>query len=93
MGEGEEGEISPKKEQQELVEAPAKKLARQLDFTAGFGGASSGGGVLPEHPQSEQPLPPVALYQQHPTNPQVPEASALPQPPQTTAEAAASRVV
>lgn len=36
-------------------EVPAKKLARQLDFT-GFGGAS-GSVVLPEHPQSQTVLP------------------------------------
>ena len=54
MGEGEGGEFPPKKVQSDSADFPAKKLARQLDFTAGFGGVSSGGVVLPEHPQSTQ---------------------------------------
>ncbi|XWS17286.1 hypothetical protein CRYUN_Cryun33cG0054200 [Craigia yunnanensis] len=54
MGEGEEGEFPPKNVQSDSADFPAKKLARQLDFTAGFGGVSSGGVVLPEHPQSTQ---------------------------------------
>ncbi|XP_022732045.1 protein tesmin/TSO1-like CXC 5 [Durio zibethinus] len=54
MGEGEGGEFPPKNVQSGTVDFPAKKLARQLDFTAGFGGFSSGGVVLPEHPQSTQ---------------------------------------
>ena len=52
MGEG--GEFPPKKVQSDTADFPAKKLARQLDFTAGFGGVSSGDVVLPEHPQSTQ---------------------------------------
>ncbi|XVF34859.1 hypothetical protein REPUB_Repub18cG0094800 [Reevesia pubescens] len=54
MEEGEGGEFPPKKVKSDTMEFPAKKLARQLDFTAGFGGVSSGGVVLPEHPQSTQ---------------------------------------
>ncbi|XP_010541189.1 PREDICTED: protein tesmin/TSO1-like CXC 5 [Tarenaya hassleriana] len=47
MGEGGDGgQFPPKKEQQETSDFPAKKPARQLDFT---GGAD---GVLPEHAQS-----------------------------------------
>ncbi|KAG8491560.1 hypothetical protein CXB51_014787 [Gossypium anomalum] len=56
MGEGEGGEFPPKKVQSDTAGLPAKKLARQLDFTAGFGGGSSGGVVLPEHPQSTQEM-------------------------------------
>ncbi|KAB2024228.1 hypothetical protein ES319_D06G073400v1 [Gossypium barbadense] len=56
MGEGEGGEFPPKKVQSDRAGLPAKKLARQLDFTAGFGGGSSGGVVLPEHPQSTQEM-------------------------------------
>ncbi|KAH1057192.1 hypothetical protein J1N35_035257 [Gossypium stocksii] len=56
MGEGEGGEFPPKKVQSDTTGLPAKKLARQLDFTAGFGGGSSGGVVLPEHPQSTQEM-------------------------------------
>ncbi|GMI89476.1 hypothetical protein like AT4G29000 [Hibiscus trionum] len=54
MGEEEGGEIPPKNVQSDTADFPAKKLARQLDFTAGFGGVSSGGVNLPEHPQSTQ---------------------------------------
>ncbi|GMJ07424.1 hypothetical protein like AT4G29000 [Hibiscus trionum] len=56
MGEGEGGEFPPKKVQSDTEGVPAKKLARQLDFTAGFGGVSSVGVVLPEHPQSTQEM-------------------------------------
>ncbi|KAG4141226.1 hypothetical protein ERO13_D06G062800v2 [Gossypium hirsutum] len=56
MGEREGGEFPPKKVQSDTAGLPAKKLARQLDFTAGFGGGSSGGVVLPEHPQSTQEM-------------------------------------
>ncbi|PPD95972.1 hypothetical protein GOBAR_DD07003 [Gossypium barbadense] len=56
MGEGEGGEFPPKKVQSDTAGLPAKKLARQLDFTAGFGGGSSGGVVLPEHPQFTQEM-------------------------------------
>ncbi|XWS72041.1 hypothetical protein CRYUN_Cryun02cG0006800 [Craigia yunnanensis] len=52
MEEGEGGKFPPKKVQSDTADFPAKKLARQLDFTAGFGGVSSGGVVFPEHPQS-----------------------------------------
>jgi hypothetical protein len=53
MEKGEGGEIPPKKTQSEtaVLDIPAKKLARQLDFT-GFGGV-----VLPEHPQQTPPQP------------------------------------
>ncbi|XVF88561.1 hypothetical protein PTKIN_Ptkin19aG0060700 [Pterospermum kingtungense] len=55
MGEEEGGEFPPKKVQSDTADFQGKKLARQLDFTAGFAGASSGGAVvLPEHPQSTQ---------------------------------------
>lgn len=50
MGEGEGDEFPPKKSQSESGgDIPAKKLARQLDFTGGFVGSV----VLPEHPQSQ----------------------------------------
>ncbi|XWS26832.1 hypothetical protein CRYUN_Cryun26dG0063900 [Craigia yunnanensis] len=52
MGEG--GEFPPKKVQSDTADFPAMKLARQLDFTAGFGGVSSGDVVLPEHLQFTQ---------------------------------------
>ncbi|KAL4284506.1 hypothetical protein GQ457_16G003560 [Hibiscus cannabinus] len=56
MGEGEEGEFPPKKVQSNTAGFPAKKLARQLDFTPGNGGVSSAAVVLPEHPQSTQEM-------------------------------------
>ncbi|GLU09888.1 hypothetical protein SLE2022_267230 [Rubroshorea leprosula] len=76
MGEGEGGEFPPKKVQSDTGDFPAKKLARQLDFTAGFSGVSPGsvviprGVVLPEHPQSTLAAPPT-VSQQPQTNPQV----------------------
>ncbi|KAG2713117.1 hypothetical protein I3760_04G160000 [Carya illinoinensis] len=67
MGEGEGSDLHPKKPQSEgtaasaSTEAPAaKKLARQLDFTAFGGAGGSGSVVLPEHPQPQlksQPQP------------------------------------
>ncbi|KAG2718425.1 hypothetical protein I3843_03G212400 [Carya illinoinensis] len=65
MGEGEGSDFPQKKAQSEgtsasaSTEAPAaKKLARQLDFTAFSGGGGSGSVVLPEHPQPQlQPQP------------------------------------
>lgn len=56
-------------------DVPAKKLARQLDFT-GFGGAS-GSVVLPEHPQSQTVLP------AQPVTPPLQQAAvqSQPQPP------------
>ncbi|XP_022749829.1 protein tesmin/TSO1-like CXC 5 [Durio zibethinus] len=54
MGEGEGGEFPPKKVQPDTADFPFKKRVTQLDFTAGFGGVSSGVVVLPEHPQSTQ---------------------------------------
>ncbi|KAA8534957.1 hypothetical protein F0562_029960 [Nyssa sinensis] len=64
MEQGEGGDFPPKKTQSDTTVAtatldfPAKKLARQLDFT-GFGGPSATL-VLPEHPQqaATHPLPP-----------------------------------
>ncbi|KAL6984787.1 hypothetical protein U1Q18_018166 [Sarracenia purpurea var. burkii] len=65
MEKGEGGDFPPKKAQSDKPvsvaaqsDFPAKKLARQLDFT-GFGGASAAV-MLPEHPQqlAAQPLPP-----------------------------------
>ncbi|GAV78426.1 CXC domain-containing protein [Cephalotus follicularis] len=58
MGEGEGGEFPPKKAQSDTVSSsstdyPAKKLARQLDFTAGVGASGGSSVVLPEHPQSQ----------------------------------------
>ncbi|XP_021903130.1 protein tesmin/TSO1-like CXC 5 [Carica papaya] len=53
MGEGGEGgEFPPKKAQSDSADLPAKKLARQLDFTGSLGGVS-GSVALPEHPQSK----------------------------------------
>ncbi|XVE54252.1 hypothetical protein DITRI_Ditri03aG0065300 [Diplodiscus trichospermus] len=54
MGEGEGGRFPLKMAQSDTVDLPSKKLARQLDFTAGFGGVSSWGVVFPEHAQSTQ---------------------------------------
>ncbi|KAK8660576.1 hypothetical protein V6N13_051498 [Hibiscus sabdariffa] len=71
MGEEGGGEIPPKNVQSDTADFPAKKLARQLDFTAGFGGVSSGGVNLPEHPQPAQRIPvpsssaAVTVQQQH----------------------------
>ncbi|POO00908.1 Lin-54-like protein [Trema orientale] len=95
MGEGEEGDLPPKKIQSDaaaaaggsgaaLSDAPTKKLARQLDFT-GFGGAS-GSAVLPEHPQSQPVLPaaqPMTVSQpvvQSQPQPQVVAVPVTPQP-------------
>ena len=103
MGEG-GGEFPPKKVQSDSADFPAKKLARQLDFTAGFGGVSSGGVLLPEHPQSTHGMG-VALssaavdavtqqQQQQQIKPQMvattPVAAAAQSPPLSTAS---SRVV
>lgn len=85
MGEGEEGDLPPKKIQSDaaggtgtsLSEAPAKKLARQLDFT-GFGGAS-GSVVLPEHPQSQPVLPGQPVIALQPVVQSQPQPQ--PQPP------------
>lgn len=63
MGEGGEGEgdCAPKNASLSEVVAPAKKLARQLDFTG-----------APEHPQlSQPPQLPVAVL---PLQPQAPHA-------------------
>lgn len=57
MGEGEGGDCPPKNVSSDATAAalpsdvPAKKLARQLDFT-GFSGVM-GSVALPEHPQSQ----------------------------------------
>ncbi|XP_044471441.1 protein tesmin/TSO1-like CXC 5 [Mangifera indica] len=83
MGEGEGGEFPPKKVQSDTQggagDFPTKKLARQLDFTAGFGTV-----VLPEHPQP-QAVTPI-------TQPQ-PETVAPPVPPSTLTTQPAVRVV
>ncbi|XP_012076723.1 protein tesmin/TSO1-like CXC 5 isoform X3 [Jatropha curcas] len=91
MGEGEGSEFPPKKAAQSETQGgsdfPAKKLARQLDFT-------QGNVVLPDHPQSQQqpatlplPLKPVVITpqsqpQQQPLQPQVLSMSAAPPPQQ-----------
>ncbi|XWS69902.1 hypothetical protein CRYUN_Cryun03dG0003500 [Craigia yunnanensis] len=103
MGEGEGGEFPPKMVQSDTADFPAKKLARQLDFTAGFGGISSGGVVFPEHPQSTHEMgvasssdavAAVTQQQQQQIKPQMvatsPVAAAAQSPPLTTAS---SRVV
>ena len=83
------GDFPPKKAQPEIVvsDFPAKKLARQLDFT-GFGSAS-GTVVLPEHPQHPQrplqvqlqPQPPPQTVVQMPVQMQpLPQPQPQPQP-------------
>lgn len=90
------GEIPPKMVQSDTSDFPSKKLARQLDFTAGFGGVSSGSVKLPEHPQSTQrigvalPSAAVTVQQQQIKPPTVAAAAAVPvvalqHPPLTTA--------
>ena len=76
MGEGEGGDLPPTKAPSDSAAAdfPAKKLARQLDFT-GYGGASASV-VLPEHPQSQ----PAAAAQTVPAPP--PSQLLLPPPSQ-----------
>uniref|UniRef100_A0A5B7A9F0 CRC domain-containing protein n=1 Tax=Davidia involucrata TaxID=16924 RepID=A0A5B7A9F0_DAVIN len=85
MEKGEGGDFPPKKAQSDTPvstatsDFPAKKLARQLDFT-GFGGASATV-VLPEHPQqpATYPLPPPPQTQ---TQQQMqPPSQQQPQPP------------
>lgn len=107
MGEGEGEDLSQKKAQSDVAgtgsatsDAPAKKLARQLDFT-GFGG-SSGSVALPEHPQPQAPAPtqplsnaqpvtvPQTLAQSPPQSlplphPQVVAVPGAPQPPNPSA--------
>lgn len=62
---GEGGEFPPKKGSQESADFPVRKLARQLDFTAGFGGVSSSAvALLPDHPQATSPSP-AALVHRH----------------------------
>ncbi|KAL4304473.1 hypothetical protein GQ457_10G000560 [Hibiscus cannabinus] len=99
MGEEGGGEIPPKSVQSDTPDFPAKKLARQLDFTAGFGGVSSGGVNLPEHPQSTQRIGVTSAsdaitvqQQQQQTKPPVVATTPVvaAQPPLTTAS---SRVV
>lgn len=84
MGEGEAGEFPPKKVQSDTQggagDFPAKRLARQLDFTASFGGNV----VLPEHPQPQA----VALI----TQPH-PQTVAPPVPPSTLTTQPSVRVV
>ncbi|KAL5838344.1 hypothetical protein ACOSQ3_015513 [Xanthoceras sorbifolium] len=83
MGEGDGGEFPPKKVQSETqgtaVDFPAKKLARQLDFTGGIAGTV----VLPEHPQP-QAVTAKPQSQPHPQpQPQVVGLPPVP-PPQST---------
>lgn len=79
MGEGEEGEFPPKKVQSDTQggagDFPTKKLARQLDFTAGFGGTV----VLPEHPQP-QAVAPITQPQPQTVAPPVPPSTLTVQP-------------
>ncbi|CAK9155174.1 unnamed protein product [Ilex paraguariensis] len=59
MEKGEGGDFPPKQVQSGSTASsdfPAKKLARQLDFT-GYGGASAATVALPEHPQQPKPTP------------------------------------
>ncbi|KAK8535450.1 hypothetical protein V6N13_081578 [Hibiscus sabdariffa] len=98
MGEEGGGEIPPKNVQSDTADFPAKKLARQLDFTAGFGGVSSGGVNLPEHPQSAQRIAvpsssaAVTVQQQHIKPPVVATTPVVAaQPPSLTS--ASARVV
>ncbi|XP_039054862.1 protein tesmin/TSO1-like CXC 5 [Hibiscus syriacus] len=100
MGEEEGGEIPPKNVQLDTAYFPAKKLARQLDFTAGFGGVSSGGVNLPEHPQSTQRIAvpsssaAVTVQQQQQIKPPVVATTsvvAAQPPPFTTASARAAK--
>ncbi|KAJ6698823.1 TESMIN/TSO1-RELATED [Salix purpurea] len=90
MGESEGSEFPPKKQQQsETADFPAKKLARQLDFTQG---------VLPDHPQSQlspvvvTPLSAQCQLQPHP-QPQPQVVSILASPQQQTQQQPAVRVV
>ncbi|KAF9680525.1 hypothetical protein SADUNF_Sadunf06G0130500 [Salix dunnii] len=90
MGESEGSEFPPKKQQQsETADFPAKRLARQLDFTQG---------VLPDHPQSQsspvavKPLPAQCQLQPHP-QPQPQVVSILVSPQQQTQKQPAVRVV
>lgn len=89
MGEKEGGEFPPKKVQSDPGDFPAKKLARQLDFTAGLGGVSSSGVVLPDHPQSTR-APPPGVPQQPQTKPLV---AALPVSAPVAQTTTTSRVV
>ncbi|KAA8523128.1 hypothetical protein F0562_009551 [Nyssa sinensis] len=85
MEQGEGGDFPPRKAQSDTPvstvtsDFPAKKLARQLDFT-GFGGASATV-VLPEHPQ--QPAthtPPTPPQAQTITQMPLPQPQPQPQP-------------
>ncbi|KAF2303932.1 hypothetical protein GH714_024671 [Hevea brasiliensis] len=85
MGEGEGSEFPPKKAAQSDTQVssdfPAKKLARQLDFT-------QGNVVLPDHPQSQQQQQPVTLPLQQKSVVVTPHGQ-LQQQPQMVAMAAA----
>ncbi|KAJ9167829.1 hypothetical protein P3X46_019422 [Hevea brasiliensis] len=85
MGEGEGSEFPPKKAAQSDTQVssdfPAKKLARQLDFT-------QGNVVLPDHPQSQQQQQPVTLPLQQKSVAVTPHGQ-LQQQPQMVAMAAA----
>ncbi|PSS01894.1 Protein tesmin/TSO1-like [Actinidia chinensis var. chinensis] len=78
MEKGEGGDFSPKTVQSDtLPDFPAKKLARQLDFT-GFSGAS-GTVVLPDHPHQSPVKPPLPPPQQRLLS--TPKQSQRPLPP------------
>lgn len=78
MEEGQGGEFPPKKSQSETqvsgADFPAKKLARQLDFTGGTARSV----VFPEHPQ------PQVVSAKIQTKPAVVEPSVLQQQQLTT---------
>lgn len=95
MGEGEGGGSPPKKVRSDSVAAtdfPAKKLARQLDFT-GIGGAS-GSVVLPEHPQSQPAVPtPPPQQSQSLLQPRPALAASLPLTPPPSVSSTAARIL
>ncbi|KAI4347105.1 hypothetical protein L6164_007952 [Bauhinia variegata] len=83
MGEGEGGDCPPKNVSSDAaaglpLDVPAKKLARQLDFT-GFGGVS-GSVTLPEHPQSQLHPQTQMVSQSQPQSRPQPQPQILTQP-------------
>lgn len=91
MGEGEGSDFPPKKAQSDgpaacssTTEAPAaKKLARQLDFTA-FDSSGSATVVLPEHPQTQTVTVTVAVAAQSQPPQVLVSPVVAPSPPSTT---------
>ncbi|KAI4350841.1 hypothetical protein L6164_005250 [Bauhinia variegata] len=84
MGEGEGGDFPPKNVTSDAaptlsLDVPAKKLARQLDFT-GFGGVSSSV-ALPEHPQSQLHPQTQMVSQSQPQSRLHPQTQTVTQPP------------